>query len=880
MLGKTPPNTEHRLLALIMVITFLKGATWAALVPLWQAPDEYTHYAPVQFIAEHGRLPGPDDFRMSRELCLSVVWLQTHTVAFRPMNTQTFAEKPPHPVEAQLAELPDDARWTPAETGCHSAAMFLPPLYYLLGAGVYRIVYNADYFVRAFSVRLLSVVLTAITVLLTWLITREVFPASRALRLTVTVAVAFHPMFTFLGAVINTDSLLFCLSTALIYISVRIVGRGLTLQRAFSVGVLVGLGILTKPHIYSTLPALGVALLLACWRRKREWRRWILMLALIGLTALLVGGWWVFRSVQLNDNPFYASPASELWGTKSNANYSWTVFDHLSLYEQRLQTILLRGYWGNFGWTDTLMPGTLYVLMRWASYLAMAGLVVYTARSAAGRDLGRQQRGLLIAAVASASIIGILGFYGFTSMRGYGVFQPSQGRYLLNMIAAQMLLLVFGLIRLTPHRLHATLQVATRVGFIGMNVAALALAIVPRYYSREGDLTATLRGWAPVQSADGDRTAGLLVWPRRDDVKTISLWVQVDYDVEQVQLHMEEVIPSGRKYTSSPITVPGGKFPVEMTLPARQSPVAYPLYLSGTSVLTPGAAVSVAAITDGAFRPRVKVEFRSESAQDWLDNLSFTWRVRFDLARTLFGRFSQLKPSFFQGRALASLLALSILGMTLLAKMLVTEPGTERGPRRWLSQTAGIGLGVLFVIWGFEVGQTPDWIAVPLSASSDTGSSADVEIRYDLALAMDDSTSTVENPGEYVDLRWEDIYGKAQPAVWMHAPSAVTYQVDVPFNAELVFDLALDPATLDRKLADGVAFIVSIGPNEPDEIIFWEAVDPNHNPEHREWLSRSIDLSAYAGQSVYLKLQTQPLANNNWDFSMWGSPRIVTRPAH
>ena len=48
-------------LGFLLLLTLLNGLLWSAAVPLWQGTDEDGHFAATQFVAEHLRLPGPDD---------------------------------------------------------------------------------------------------------------------------------------------------------------------------------------------------------------------------------------------------------------------------------------------------------------------------------------------------------------------------------------------------------------------------------------------------------------------------------------------------------------------------------------------------------------------------------------------------------------------------------------------------------------------------------------------------------------------------------------------------------------------------------------------------------------------------------------------------
>jgi hypothetical protein len=870
---------ERRVIAILMITVFLKGVMWVALIPLWQAPDEYVHFAPIQFIAETGRLPGRDDVHMSLELCKSRYWLEVHHVAFRPMNRQSFEAGSHHSTEYQLAALPKEERWTPAEVGCYSPALHLPPLYYALSAVVYRLVYGGDLLTRAFAVRLFSVVLSTATTYVVWLITREVFPSRRSMRLTICAAVAFHPMFTFLGAAINSDNLLFFLSSALALMSVRIAVRGLTLRRALGAGGLIGLGILTKPQMLSILPALGLALLMAGWQLRRQWSRWLLLLAVMSVTALLAGGWGIYRSVQLNDSPLYSNPTNDIWGTDPKPDYTWTLVHFISSYEQRLQTVLLKSYWGHFGWLDTLMPESLYILIRWGIYLSIAGLVAYASRSWSTRTWTREQKGILVASVSCLAIAGLLGFYGYLRWQEYSVYQPSQGRYFMHGIAFQMLLMVTGLIELTPRNLRPAMHVAVRTGFIAINVGALVLTIVPRYYVLKDDPTPTISNWAAVSSPDGSSMAGIAFQPQREGLSALTVWLQTDEAVEQVQVQIEETSSSGRQFVSEPIDLSATLTPVRIVVPSSQLVGAVPMYVTATSIVSPSRQVSIMTTTDWHYDPPVSVEYSAESPAEWWEHLVFLTRSRFEQAEVLLDRLSQLKPGVFKGGALIGLASIALVGTLLLVILLVNEPRTGHGGREWIPLLIGAALGAGFVGWGFQMGHSPDWVTIDLAESTRTLRSLEQVVHSDLPLALDDWSTRIEDPKNHVSLRWVEINQEARLAIWMHAPSAAVFHVTIPPNAELCFDLALAPETWEAEQGDGVAFIAAISQEDVIETIFWEVVDPRKNPEQRGWLHRSVDLSPYAGQVVNLRLQTQPLANNDWDWSMWGAPRIVSRSA-
>jgi hypothetical protein len=101
--------------------------------------------------------------------------------------------------------------------------------------------------------------------------------------------------------------------------------------------------------------------------------------------------------------------------------------------------------------------------------------------------------------------------------------------------------------------------------------------------------------------------------------------------------------------------------------------------------------------------------------------------------------------------------------------------------------------------------------------------------------------------------------------IYMHpaekSASLVFSNVNIPNHATLKFGVAL------RKYDDGVKFIVRI-----DDQLLWEkevlAVSELQN--------LSVDLGAFAGKSVSVTLEVDPLKTNNGDWSYWLSPIILS----
>lgn len=468
--------TQNRYLLLtILGLTLIKGILWSAIVPALQAPDEHSHFSVVQFIAEFGRLPGPgDDAKVSEEVHQSTVLLDLWRIAFHSEEQTVFSSGVNGPSETLIRDIPWKTRLTSSRQ--RSTAMHLPPLYYTLGAGVYRLKYQGHILTRLFAVRQVSVILALATVWLAYRTTRLVFPTNAAMQVTIPVLVSFHPMFTFLGAVVNTDIMLITLSSWAIYLLLLIIRSGFTTKRAAVFGLVLGLGMLTKPQIWFLLTPLAAVMLLEISRRKTSIRRILMLLVLLVAVCLTVAGWSLVRNKLLNANIFYSNqPSYDPHPDTTLAEFLWN-------YEDRLADPLLRGYWGIFGWLDTPMPQESYYSLRLTTFIAVLGIGVHAGKVWARRQFVDANLSLLVQGTYVVTLIIAFAILGFWHYKNIGGTQPSQGRYFLAPLISQMTLLAIGLLSFVPNRWHRVGHLALQAGMILLNIVALFGALIPRYY--------------------------------------------------------------------------------------------------------------------------------------------------------------------------------------------------------------------------------------------------------------------------------------------------------------------------------------------------------------------------------------------------------------
>lgn len=126
-----------------------------------------------------------------------------------------------------------------------------------------------------------------------------------------------------------------------------------------------------------------------------------------------------------------------------------------------------------------------------------------------------------------------------------------------------------------------------------------------------------------------------------------------------------------------------------------------------------------------------------------------------------------------------------------------------------------------------------------------------------------------------------DIAGEQKPSLFAHPTSRVTYTVTIPNDAWFRSWLALKQEVWTTS-EDGVLFRMGISDGRTYEELINQHVDPANNASDRRWVPVTADLSAYAGQTVDIVLNTNsslPGRGDNPanDWAVWGSPEVIVQ---
>lgn len=299
---------------LVLAATLLVGIGYLAILPPFEGFDETAHYSSVRQIADTKTLPlfgrsFIDKSVRDYEKNGPMPWSSGKPPFEQPghLTYPAFFANPAAVTHYAIYRSGPVDKFTPSSSENWEAQH--PPLYYLLMAPIMRATAGFSFVSQIFILRLASYLLAWVGFVIGWWATQRY--EGKAIPRGVATGYLYFPfavpMFFSEFARIGNDSLclfllglIFSLSLAVFYRDDR------SIVRPFTLGVFLGLGLLTKAFFLPIVVAYATFMTLRAWqaRQVREvFRRRLLVSGLAILPALLVGGAWY-----VHDFVAYGSP--------------------------------------------------------------------------------------------------------------------------------------------------------------------------------------------------------------------------------------------------------------------------------------------------------------------------------------------------------------------------------------------------------------------------------------------------------------------------------------------------------------------------------------------------------------------------------------------
>ena len=493
-------NVERKIFVLVLLLYTALGTLFAVRTPPWQNPDEPAHYNYVVYVATEKRLP--------------VLRLGDYDEAYlQQLRERKFP--PELPIDALRYEFHQPPLYYLLASPVYRVADALQKssmrtrLAVASGSVQGKASEGWDrLWPQLLALRLFSVALGAVAVTLLFHCVRTVAPDSPQFALGAAAFAAFLPMHTAMLASVNNDALGEVVVAGALLALLRwrrevagcafsVLGAGGTrggqaesrtleqegdsvgtegskpLSRVevagtkglllggnrylLAIGVLIGLGFLTKSTTYVLLPTALIAVF--CWTNRGEdgsrvplgtqLARGALLLA----PSLLLGlPWWLRNSLLYGGMDFLGIGWHKEVVTGQPTTAAWIAEVGWAAYWERAWTFTFKSFWGVFGWMGIFMDERIYAAFYALSTMAAVGFAAWVYGNARGAAVPARRSGsaaftvLFARALSSPWLALVLLLVGSTAAYvWYNLsFVQHQGRYLFSALPTWSLLFAVG----------------------------------------------------------------------------------------------------------------------------------------------------------------------------------------------------------------------------------------------------------------------------------------------------------------------------------------------------------------------------------------------------------------------------------------------------
>ncbi|MFC1626941.1 DUF2142 domain-containing protein [Patescibacteria group bacterium] len=464
---------KNKLLIFLLGLVFIKSLIWLVLTPIFQIPDEPSHFSIVQFIAENGQRPHPRRQVATSKEVLNVAkivnfnWQIIHPVwQDYQLNWQEKINK---------LSLEDKTIFLHNR---YQTSLKRPPLYYFLAAPFYLVFINQSFLFRFFSVRFLSLIISLFIVYYSYQSAKLIFK-SKYLSLATATLVGFQPMLSFIGISAHYDPLAVLITSIFIYSSLIFIKT--SQERYFKISLLLAIvGLLIKPDLI----VLFLALALLISKKKLKF---IIPFSLAGF-IFLASFTKLFHQIistpsqqqyfdkflyiiNLNE---YSSHAQFFVELLTSGKVLSSINNYLSANFTANLAQIFPWYWGVFGWLESTLPLWVYRCLKILVLISLTGwLKLFISRSSTLKITSTVKKLLQFSFGFSLVHFAIVILNDFIVFARSGEIFGIQGRYFLPAIIPHMILLSFGWYQLVNKKHHLILSKLIFVFALGFNLIAL-----------------------------------------------------------------------------------------------------------------------------------------------------------------------------------------------------------------------------------------------------------------------------------------------------------------------------------------------------------------------------------------------------------------------
>ena len=374
--------SDNRLFLIILVVYLALATAVSVIVPLGEAPDEADHYAYARYLALNHALPEGPEVTQGKHpplypslAALAGGW--TGMPLFLQPNPDVLPIRPGGPANFFTHGEAERFPWQGGPLAFHLA-------------------------------RLISVLLGAVTLWATWRIGRTVFPDRADVGLLAAAFLAGLPGFIYISGAMNNDNAAGAFGALAVLLMVLMLQKGLSWQRTILLGIVFGLGFLSKVGTLALWPLLALVALGVIWPQLRQWRAWLTAgvhaVVAWGLGGLIASPWWLHNWRLYGDPRGWELVRQTVDVREGPVDLGVLIWLFKGLYTY---------FWGRYGAIGQIqLPGWVYWLAGAFSLAVRVGVILFLIR----RGKPDAKEVFLLLVLAGAPLLVLAGIVRYTAI--------------------------------------------------------------------------------------------------------------------------------------------------------------------------------------------------------------------------------------------------------------------------------------------------------------------------------------------------------------------------------------------------------------------------------------------------------------------------------
>jgi len=473
----------------LLAVFIAKQCVAVVAFPPFSGHDEIAHLAYARILANEHRLPILPELEAWRDARRAIAqtdadelllpgddlpsdlypWCRFVLDWYCEPEVSSWAENPPRVVTVAGEYYPSGFVYTANH----------PPLAYATMAPLVWLTNGWEPMRQQAALRLWAIPFGVVVVLAGWVLAMTLFPGDRFLATTVPLALAFQPQISYEAGLINNDIAGIAAVSVIVALLAMAMRDRFRTRQAIAIGVVIGLGMLTRSNTVIIVPAVVLGVVLS--RGWRDWRGVLSTLMKIGIPAFfLVLPWWAWMATTYGsiDGLNRIGELQQWWNTPEGSFFGL-------LTDPSFVLMRFKETWGEYGWRLIHLGSGLLITLGLVTLLSLVGLVLWGVLVLRGAGLrndsvehpAQWQTQVVVVLVVSCVVA-------YAAVVQFGTaFALTQARYYFPVAAPAALLCMLGLRTVLPVRFRPWGPWAAVVGWCSLTLLLFFGYVLPFHAS-------------------------------------------------------------------------------------------------------------------------------------------------------------------------------------------------------------------------------------------------------------------------------------------------------------------------------------------------------------------------------------------------------------